>query len=85
MNCEAKKALPRYAIERVFPKAFSTNGQKTLWKLVKKLAGDTARAATTDKVKNLRHEARHLKEVVAKQNLKLRILKKHVEGGSDQE
>ena len=80
MNCEAKTALPRYAIERVFPKAFTTNGQKILWKLVKKLAGDTARAATTDEVKDLRREARHLKEVVAKQNLKLQILKKTCRG-----
>ena len=46
----------------------------------KRLAGDTARAATTDEVKNLRREARHLKEVVAKQNLKLRILKKTCRG-----
>ena len=80
MNREAKTALPRYAIERVFPKAFTTNGQKILWKLVKKLAGDTARAATTDEVKDLRREARHLKEVVAKQNLKLQILKKTCRG-----
>ena len=86
MNCEAKTALPRYAIERVFPKAFTTNGQKILWKLVKKLAGDTARAATTDEVKYLRREARDLKEVVAEQTLELRILKKNmIEGGGDQE
>jgi transposase len=31
----------------------------------KRLAGDTARAATTDEVKALRREARDLKEVVA--------------------
>ena len=30
----------------------------------KRLAGDTARAATTDEVKDLRREARDLKEVV---------------------
>ena len=46
----------------------------------KRLSGDTARAATTDEVKNLRREARHLKEVVAKQNLKLQILKKTCRG-----
>ncbi len=33
----------------------------------KRLAGDTARAATTDEVKDLRREARELKEVVAEQ------------------
>ncbi len=40
----------------------------------KRLAGDTARAATSDEVKVLRKEA--LKEVVAEQALELRILKK---------
>ena len=35
----------------------------------KRLAGDTARAATTDEVKDLRREARDLKEVVAEQTL----------------
>jgi hypothetical protein len=33
------------------------------------LAGDTARSATTDEVKDLRREARDLKEVVAEQTL----------------
>ncbi|MFC3725755.1 IS3 family transposase [Neoaquamicrobium sediminum] len=42
----------------------------------KRLAGDTARAATSDEVKVLRKEARDLKEVVAEQALELRILKK---------
>jgi transposase len=42
----------------------------------KRLAGDTARAATTDEVKHLRREARDLKEVVAEQALELRLLKK---------
>lgn len=42
----------------------------------RRLAGDTARAATTDEVKELRQEARSLKEVVAEQALELRLLKK---------
>jgi transposase len=42
----------------------------------RRLAGDTARAATTDEVKDLRQEARALKEVVAEQALELRLLKK---------
>ena len=42
----------------------------------RRLAGDTARAATTDEVKVLRKEARDLKEVVAEQALELRLLKK---------
>ena len=52
----------------------------------KRLAGDTARAATTDEVKVLRREARDLKEVVAEQALELRLLKKSMiaDGGDDE-
>jgi transposase len=51
----------------------------------RRLAGDTARAATTDEVKDLRREARDLKEVVAEQTLELRLLKKSLVGdGGDQ-
>jgi transposase len=52
----------------------------------KRLAGDTARAATTDEVKQLRREARDLKEVVAEQALELRLLKKNMigDGGSEE-
>ena len=42
----------------------------------KRLAGDTAREAITGEVKDLRREARDLKEVVAEQALELRLLKK---------
>ena len=49
----------------------------------RRLAGDTARAATTDEVKALRQEARGLKEVVAEQALELRILKKSLNGAGD--
>ena len=42
----------------------------------RRLAGDTARAATTDEVKALRQEARALKEVVAEQALEPRLIKK---------
>lgn len=49
----------------------------------RRLAGDTARAATTDEVKGLRQEARALKEVVAEQTLELRLLKKSMIGGGD--
>ena len=37
----------------------------------RRLAGDTARAATSDGVKDLRRESRELKEVVAEQTLEL--------------
>ena len=42
----------------------------------RRLAGDTARAATTDEVKELRQEARVLKEVVAEQALDCACSKK---------
>lgn len=50
----------------------------------KRLAGDTARAATSTEVKDLRREARDLKEVVAEQDLELRLLKKSMLGPSRQ-
>ena len=51
----------------------------------RRLAGDTARAATSDEVKDLRRESTALKEVVAEQALELRILKKSMiaDGGDD--
>ena len=49
----------------------------------RRLAGGTARAATTDEVKALRQEARTLKEVVAEQALELRFLKKSMTGAGD--
>jgi len=51
----------------------------------KRLAGDTAREANTGEVKELRREARDLKEVVAEQALELRLLKKSMigDGGDD--
>ena len=52
----------------------------------RRLAGDTARAASTGEVKDLRREARELKEVVAEQALELRLLKKSMiaDGGDDE-
>jgi len=44
----------------------------------KRLAGDTARAATSDEVNDLRREATALKEVVADLTLENRLLKKSV-------
>ena len=42
----------------------------------KRLVGDTARAATSDEVNELRREASALKEVVADLTLENRLLKK---------
>ena len=52
----------------------------------KRLAGDTAREANSGEVKDLRREARDLKEVVAEQALELRLLKKSmIADGEDSE
>lgn len=52
----------------------------------RRLAGDTARAASTGEVKDLRQEARDLKGVVAEQALELRLLKKSMiaDGGGEE-
>ena len=52
----------------------------------RRLAGDTARAATTDEVKGLRREASALKECVADLTLENRLLKKSMiaDGGDDE-
>jgi transposase len=42
----------------------------------KRLAGDTARAATSNEVKDLRRETSALKEVVVELTLETRLLKK---------
>ena len=49
----------------------------------KRLAGDTARQATSSEVTSLKREARDLKEVVAEQTLELRLLKKSMLGDGD--
>ena len=49
----------------------------------KRLAGDTARAATSDEVKELRREASALKEVVAEVTLENRLLKKSAIGSGE--
>jgi transposase len=49
----------------------------------KRLAGDTAREATSDDVKGLRREAAALKEVVADLTLENRLLKKSMRGDGE--
>jgi len=52
----------------------------------KRLAGDTARQATSNEVKTLRAETRNLKEALAEQMLENRLLKKSMIGdGGDEE
>lgn len=62
-----------------WPKEFMEAGKR-------RLAGDTARAATSDEVKVLRREARDLKECVADLTLENRLLKKSmIADGEDDE
>ena len=49
----------------------------------KRLAGDTAREATSDEVKELKAEARQLKETLAEVLIENRLLKKSVLGDGD--
>ncbi len=51
----------------------------------RRLAGDTARAATPGEVKDLRREAQALKEVVADLTLENRLLKKSMTEDGDDE
>ena len=52
----------------------------------KRLAGDTARSATSDEVKALRCESRDLKEALADLTLENRLLKKSmIADGGDEE
>lgn len=52
----------------------------------KRLAGDTARQATSDEVRSLRKESRDLKEALAEAMLENRLLKKSMTGtGGDEE
>lgn len=51
----------------------------------RRLAGDTARAANTEEVKDLRREARALKEVVAEQTLEMRLLEKSMIADGDED
>jgi transposase len=52
----------------------------------KRLSGDTERQATSDEVKDLRHEMGALKELVADLTVENRLLKKSIYGaGGDRE
>ena len=69
----------RGALQFAWSKEFLEAGKR-------RLAGDTARAATSGEVKDLRREAQELKAVVAEQALELRLLKKSmVADGGDEE
>jgi transposase len=85
--CVASTALRSCAGARGLRRAFTHSWSKEFLEAGKRrLAGDTARAAASSEVKDLRREARELKEVVAEQVLELRLLKKSmIADGGDEE
>ncbi len=81
----SRRHCPKHVLARSLPLGYKWS-KEFLEAGKQRLAGDTARAATTDEVKDLRREARDLKEVVAEQTLELRLLKKSMIGdGVDDE
>jgi hypothetical protein len=78
--CAAKTALPNCAAVKASPRARITPGRRVHGSGKRRLAGDTARAATSGEVQDLRREARALKECVADLTLENRLLKKHDRG-----
>ena len=69
--------------ERIAESLFYNWSKEFLEAGKRRLAGDTARAATSSEVKDLRQEAKVLKEVVAEQALELRLLKKSMIADGD--
>ena len=77
MGCVVRRPSQSYAGVRGSTKAIYYKWSKEFLEAGKRrLAGDTARSASTGEVKDLHREAQELKEVVAEQALELRLLKK---------
>jgi transposase len=84
--CAARNRSPLCRREGIAESLYYNWSKEFLEAGKKRLAGDTARAATSDEVKVLRRETRDLKEVVAEQALELRLLKKSmIADGGDEE
>ena len=83
--CAARTALPSCAREGIAQNLYYRWSKDFLEAGKKRLAGDTARAATSDEVKDLRREATALKEVVADLTLENRLLKKSVTADGEDE
>jgi transposase len=69
--------------ERIPPNVYYRWSKDFLEAGKKRLAGDTAREATSDEVRDLRREAAALKEVVADLTLENRLLKKSMLGDGE--
>tara|TARA_Y100001934_G_scaffold248828_1_gene309740 strand:- start:11 stop:238 length:228 start_codon:yes stop_codon:yes gene_type:complete len=66
--------LPSFAAIKVLPSLYYTRSKEFMEAGMRRLAGDIARAATTDGVKDLRRETRDLTECVADLTLEKRLL-----------
>ena len=69
--------------ERIPPNVYYRWSKEFLEAGKKRLAGDTAREATSDEVRGLRREASALKEAVADLTLENRLLKKSMIGDGE--
>ena len=76
--CAARTVSPSSAAAWIVQNLYYRWSKDILEAGKKRLAGDTARAATSDEVKDLRREASALNEVVAELTLENRLFKKSV-------
>ena len=81
--CAAKTASPSCAQGGHQPESLLSLVEGILEAGKKRLAGDTAREATSDEVKGLRAETHQLKELVAELMVENRLLKKSVLGDGE--
>ena len=78
-GCAARTASPSCAARKASPRTSTIAGPRSSSKPARsRLAGDTAREATSDEVKELRAEARQLREALAEATIENRLLKKSV-------
>ena len=87
MACGARSSIAELCRREGIAESLYYAGRRSSWRPASGgLAGDTARAATSGEVKDLRREAQELKAVVAEQALELRLLKKSmIADGGDEE
>ena len=77
MACAGKTSIAELCRrERIAESMYYSWSKEFLEASKRRLAGETARAPTTDEVKQLRREAQDLKEVVAEQALEFGCSKK---------
>ena len=81
--CAAKTVSRSCAVRRVNQNLYYRWSKDFLEAGKKRLAGDSAREATSDEVKELRAETHQLKELLAELMMENRVLKKSVLGDGE--